>query len=146
MLALLRNPEYSVYGSATTKTARSLSAGEASFNSLSLAERGKIAEETLVNSGGRARAGAYSKAGPGAGGAGGDDDELVVVTLLVASRGKLSLPPVKDGGELATALSRLGAVPAGDILAVEVLWTPQDPRDKYFRSDAMADYPTLNVL
>lgn len=147
VLALLRNPEYAVYGAATTKTARSLAAGEAKFNEESLNERGKLAEETLVNVGGRSRAGEYSKgggsrsAGPAPG-----DDELVVVTLLVAARGGLALPSVTSAPDLRTALNRLGAVPTEDVLAVEVLWTPQDPRDKYYRSDAVADYPELNVL
>jgi uncharacterized membrane protein len=146
VLALLRNPEYAVYGSTTTKNARSLSAGEAAFNEASLDERGKLAEETLVNVGGRSRAGAYSKSGGGGGGSAAGDDELVVVTLLVAARGGLALPAVTSGPELRTALNRLGAVPSDDVLAVEVLWTPQDPKDRYFRSDAVADYPELNVL
>jgi len=145
VLALLRNPEYAVYGACGTRRLKSLSSGEAAFNEASMDERGKLAEETLVNVGGRARAGPYSKGG-GAGGAGGDDDELVVVTLLVAARGGLALPKVTSAGELRAALNRLGSVPSEDVLAVEVLWTPQDPRDKYYRSDAVADYPTLNVL
>lgn len=145
VLALLRNPEYAIYGASATRNTRSLAAGESAFNEASLEERGKMAEETLVNVGGRSRAGAYSKGGGSAGNTP-DDDELVVVTVLVAARGGLSLPKVTSASELRTALNRLGAVPADDVLAVEVLWTPQDPRDKYFRSDALADYPTLNVL
>jgi uncharacterized membrane protein len=147
VLALLRNPEYAIYGASATRNTRSLAAGEAAFNEASLEERGKIREETLVNVGGRARSGAYSKAGGGSG-ATADDEELVVVTLLVAARGGTlaSLPKVTSGGELRAALNRLGAVPADDVLAVEVLWTPQDPRDKYFRSDALLDYPSLNIL
>ncbi len=64
----------------------------------------------------------------------------------MAARGGLALPKVTSAGELRAALNRLGSVPSEDVLAVEVLWTPQDPRDKYYRSDAVADYPTLNVL
>ena len=145
VLALLRNPEYAVYGSSATRRTRSLASGEAAFNEASLDERGKLAEETLVNVGGRSRAGAYSKGG-GKGSASPGDDELVVVTLLVAARGALPLPKVTSAPELRAALNRLGAVPADDVLAVEVLWTPQDPRDSYYRSDAVADYPELNVL
>jgi uncharacterized membrane protein len=148
VLALLRNPEFAVYGFSATQKKRSLSAGEAAFNEASLEERGKLAEETLVNVSGRSRAGAYSKGGSGNGSSSGSggDDELVVVTVLVAARGALPLPKVRSGGELRAALNRLGAVPADDVLAVEVIWTPQDPRDKYYASDAVADYPDLNVL
>jgi len=145
VLALLRNPEYAVYGACGTRRAKSLASGEKAFNEASLDERGKLAEETLVNVSGRSRTGTYSKGGGGNTGTG-DDEELVVVTLLVAARGGLALPKVTSLAELKAALSKLGSVPTEDVLAVEVLWTPQDPRDKYYSSDAVADYPNLNVL
>ena len=55
MLALLRNPQYCVYGAAQTTNERSLDRGEDAFNRLSMEERGKYREETLVNYGGRSR-------------------------------------------------------------------------------------------
>ena len=32
------------------------------------------------------------------------------------------------------------------ILAVEVMWTPQDEKDSYTRDELFLDYPTLNTL
>ena len=32
------------------------------------------------------------------------------------------------------------------VLAVEVLWTPQDDGDYFSRDDLATDYPTLNTL
>lgn len=56
-LALLRNPDYCIYGAATTNNKRGLEAGESAFNRLSMEERGKFSQETLVNVGGRRRSG-----------------------------------------------------------------------------------------
>lgn len=142
VLALLRNPEYAVYGAAKSQVGRSLDGAERKFSQLSLAERGKIKTETLVNFGGQpTRTGALATPPERSG-----DQEFVVVTLLLACRGALRLPRVTNGEELATALGVFGGVPASDVLAVEVLWTPQDPADSYTRADVTADYPELNNL
>ncbi len=53
MLALLRNPEFAVYGHGKVRSERVAAAGEDRFNELSVAERGKFEEETLVNVAGR---------------------------------------------------------------------------------------------
>lgn len=66
---------------------------------------------------------------PCAGGPSSAPDELVVVTLLVAARGgakSLGLPGRLAGWrDMAAALTRLGAVPAQELLGVELLWTPE---------------------
>lgn len=61
VLALLRNPDQCVYGAASVDNKRGLSAGEDAFNKVSMEERGKFKEETLVNYGGRSRQGSYSR-------------------------------------------------------------------------------------
>ena len=63
MLALLRNPQYAVYGAAQTTNERSLERGEDAFNRVSMEERGKYREETLVNYGGRSRSAPSRRAG-----------------------------------------------------------------------------------
>ena len=142
ILALLRNPEYAVYGAAKSQIGRSVDGAERKFNSLSLKERGKIKTETLVNFGGQpTRSGGLATPPTRSG-----DQEFVVVTLLLACRGAVRLPRVTGGEELASALGALGGVPASDVLAVEVLWTPQDPADTYTRADVTTDYPELNNL
>lgn len=55
MLSLLRNPDYCIYGLSSLRKERSLDAGEDRFNEISMQERGKFKEETLVNFGGRTK-------------------------------------------------------------------------------------------
>ncbi len=146
VLSLLRNPEYAVYGAAKTLKGKSLAKAEQKFNEMSLAERGKVREETLVNVSGIRREGGFKgKSGSDNSTAAGDE-ELIVVTVLVASKGRFKLPAVRSGAELRTALSTLGAVPSDGVLGVEVLWTPQDPGDSYSKGELMIDFPDLNNL
>jgi len=72
--------------------------------------------------------------------------ELIVVTILVAAEGRVRLPKVNSKESLIEALATLGAVPASDILAVEVLWTPEEEDDYFTADDLAADYPLLNTL
>lgn len=148
VLSLLRNPEYAVYGAAKTLKGRSLAKAEQKFNEMSLAERGKVREETLVNVSGIRREGGFKGKGKADGGATSapGDEELIVVTVLVASKGRFTLPAVRSGAELRAALSTLGAVPSDGVLGVEVLWTPQDPQDSYSKGELMVDFPDLNNL
>lgn len=41
---------------------------------------------------------------------------------------------------------RLGAVRQSDLLAVEVLWTPEEEDDYFTQRDLAMDYPLLNTL
>lgn len=147
VLSLLRNPQYAVYGAAKTLKGKSLAKAEQKFNEMSLAERGKVREETLVNVAGIRREGGFKGKGtPGPASSVPGDEELIVVTVIVASKGRFKLPAVRSGAELREALSTLGAVPSDGVLGVEVLWTPQDPQDSYSRSELMLDFPDLNNL
>lgn len=142
MLALMRNPDYCVYGYARSGVERSAEDAEARFNKLSLEERGKFEKETRINVGGRS---AISRldikkdlSTP--------VSELLVVTILVAAEGRLKLPKVASRQELVDALTTLGAVRADDVLAVEVLWTPEEEEDYFTQEDLARDYPLLNTL
>jgi len=48
--------------------------------------------------------------------------------------------------ELQQALRTLGAVPADDVLGVELMWTPQADGDFYTKDDIISDYPNLRQL
>ncbi|GAB1544856.1 DUF1517 domain-containing protein [Scytonema sp. NUACC21] len=152
-LALLRHPEYWVYAGAGTQQAR-LNAAETQFNRLSLAERSKFSEETLSNVNNQLREARTRDALPGAGseldnptrliteGPG----EYIIVTLLAATLGKFQLPEVNSTDDLRQALRAVGSIPGEQLLAVEVLWTPQAPGDTLTSDDVLAEYPDLKLV
>ena len=140
-LALLRHPEFCVYGSSGGKLCNSVEDAEGRFNEVSLEERSKLAQETLVNAGGKKR-----RTSSAAGGRDEGTNEFIVVTILVAADGLGKLPPIKSLEDLQTALRRLGAVRQGALQAVEVLWTPQEDGDTLTQQDLTQAYPTLNSL
>eukprot|EP00803_Ostreobium_quekettii_P009898 evm.model.scf_51.9 EVM.evm.TU.scf_51.9 scf_51:71627-75068(+) len=139
VLALNRNPDYWVYGASSLKNTRDNMAAEQRLNEWSLQERSKFKEETLSNVGGRTRQAASASPGEGL-------NELIVVTILVAVGGGMKLPRVTSREELRTALNRLGAIDTQSLMAVEVLWTPQDERDAYTQDELLADYPSMYTL
>ncbi len=50
---------------------------------------------------------------------------MIIVNLMVAAEGNLKLPAVHSMTDLKIALSALASVPARDVMAVEVFWSPQ---------------------
>ena len=142
VLSLLRNPNYCVYGFAKSGVENSPDEAESRFNKLSLEERGKFEKETRVNVGGRTGKTSLNikktLTTP--------VNELIVVTILVAIEGRLRLPKVTGRNQLIEALTSLGAVPSKDLLAVEILWTPEEEDDYFTQEDLASDYPLLNTL
>ncbi|KAL4533071.1 hypothetical protein Ndes2526A_g08524 [Nannochloris sp. 'desiccata'] len=142
VLSLMRNPDYCVYGFAKSGVENSADEAESRFNKLSLEERGKFEKETRVNVGGRTGSSSLNikktLTTP--------INELIVVTILVAVEGRVRLPKVTGRNTLIEALTTLGAVPAADVLAVEVLWTPEEEDDYFTQEDLSVDYPLLNTL
>eukprot|EP00899_Mesostigma_viride_P014664 jgi/Mesvir1/23199/Mv22663-RA.1 len=142
VLALLRNPDYCVRACSRFEKARDFDAAEAKFNAMSLEERGKIRNETLVNvDDRRAR-----KRAPGASDAAVGGNEFIAVTILVSAEGRIRFPSVMDNASLREALKVLGSVPADSVQAVELLWTPQDPSDTLTERELLQDYPNLHPL
>ncbi|QLE58072.1 DUF1517 domain-containing protein [Nostoc sp. TCL26-01] len=151
-LALLRHPEYWVYAGAGTQQAK-LNSAEAQFNRLALAERSKFSEETLSNFNNQLKAAQTQDALPGTGeldnptrliteGPG----EYIIVTLLAATLGKFELPKVNSTDELRQALRQIGSIPSEQLLAIEVLWTPQAEGDTLTSDDLFAEYPDLTLV
>ncbi|MGB3298762.1 MAG: DUF1517 domain-containing protein [Phormidesmis sp.] len=146
-LSLLRNPEYWAYADAESDQTR-LNAAEQAFNQLAIAERSKFTGETLSNvnaqiSQAKAKAALNSSgdlALPDAPG------EYIVATLLVASQGKLKLPAVNSTEDVRSALNQIGAISSEQLVAVEVLWTPQVSGETLTADELIAEYPNLKLV
>lgn len=150
-LALLRHPEYWFYAGAETQQAR-LEAAETAFNRYSLAERSKFTAETLSNVNNLLRQ-ADEKAAltPGETSGelaqlNGETGEYIVVTLLAATLSKLQLPKINSSDDLRQALRQFGAIPSEQLLAIEVLWTPQAEGDTLSSDDMIAEYADLKLI
>lgn len=146
-LALMRHPEYWMYAGSDTKQT-SLEAAENQFNRLALAERSKFSAETLSNVNNVLKQ-ADQPALAAAGGAIAPAEapgEFIVVTLLVATQGKLQLPTINSSQDLRQALGQIGAVPSENLLAMELLWTPQAEGDTLSSDDVLVGYPALKLI
>ncbi|KAK2979005.1 hypothetical protein RJ640_023587 [Escallonia rubra] len=114
--------------------------GEKRFNQLSIEERGKFDEETLVNVNSIRKQRSTSLR------ANGFSNEYIVITILVATEGVNKLPAINGSGDLKVALQKIGSVPSSKTLAVEVLWTPQNESDTLSERELLEDYPLLRPL
>ncbi|KAJ7522534.1 hypothetical protein O6H91_18G015800 [Diphasiastrum complanatum] len=141
VLALLRHPDYCISAASSSEVKRSVEAGEERFNQLSLEERGKFDEETLVSVNDIRKRSLFT-------GSKSDrlNNEYIVVTILLAVEGELKLPSINSNADLKQALAKLGSVPTDRIMAVEVLWTPQDENDTLSERELLRDYPLLRSL
>ncbi|NJM96189.1 MAG: DUF1517 domain-containing protein [Phormidesmis sp. RL_2_1] len=150
-LSLLRHPEYWAYADIESDKTR-LNAAEQAFNQLAIAERSKFTGETLSNvnsqlletktkaeldsSGELAPASAIPDA-PG---------EYIVATVLVASQSKLDLPSGSSVEDVRKAINQIGAISSDQLMAVEVLWTPQVSGETLTADELIAEYPNLKLV
>ncbi|CAN8253837.1 unnamed protein product [Cochlearia groenlandica] len=139
-LALLRHPDYCISCYSSVDVKRGIEDGENRFNQLSIEERGKFDEETLVNVNSIKRQSSKIRTSSGF------NNEYIVVTILVAAEGKLKLQPINGTIDLKEALLKLGSIPRNKIMAVEVLWTPQNEKDALSERELLEDYPLLRPL
>lgn len=151
-LALLRHPEYWVYAGSGTKQAR-LNAAETEFNRLTLAERSKFTGETLSNVNNQLKAVLTEDALPSAQEIDNPTDlikqgpgEYIIVTLLAATLGKTTIPAINNTDDLRQALGQIGSLSGEQLLAMEVLWTPQAEGDILTSDDVLAEYADLKIV
>ncbi|MBC8121082.1 MAG: DUF1517 domain-containing protein [Gemmatimonadaceae bacterium] len=138
-IALLRHPEYWIYAKSSQADLPRLQAEE-SFNRLALTERTKYTDETLSNvgSGQRALPKAFDGANPD------EVAEYIVATLLVAvEMDGPKLPEIRTAEDLRQTLTALGGASSSQILAVEVIWTPQAENDTLTADELLTQYPDL---
>ncbi|XP_074329409.1 FLUCTUATING-LIGHT-ACCLIMATION protein 1, chloroplastic-like [Apium graveolens] len=140
MLALLRHPDFCISAYSSVDVKRSMDEGEKRFNQLSIEERGKFDEETLVNVNNIKKQSATSRR------ANGFRNEYIVITILVAAEGVHKLPSINNSGDLKQALQVLASIPSSRTLAVEVLWTPQNEDDTLSERELLEDYSLLRPL
>lgn len=146
-LALLRHPEYWVYGAAQSQQS-AMAAAEAKFNQLALGERSKFTSETLSNVNNQLRQASDSlpAAGDPLSTEVQEPGEYIVVTIVVGAEGNLQLPAINSTEDLRQALRQIGGVSSDRLLALEVLWTPQAEGDTLTSDDLLAEYPDLKLV
>ena len=142
-LALLRHPDYWAYAASEDKQTRLLTA-EQEFNRYTLSARSRFSAETLSNVNNQ-----ITQAAPQARLTDGADQvpgEYILATVVVATQGKLDLPTIYSSADLRQALSQIGAVSSENLLAVEVLWTPQQSGETLSADELVVQYPELKLI
>jgi uncharacterized membrane protein len=142
VMALLRHGDYWRYGVVQVQHASSLDDAERAFNQVVSQERAKLSEELTVNVDGiRRQAPRSATTSTKAVG------QYLVVTLIVATGFPEFManqtPSPKD---LETTLQRLSTLLTSDLLAFEVMWSPENPDDSLTEDELIAEYPELSAL
>ncbi|KAK1421536.1 hypothetical protein QVD17_23951 [Tagetes erecta] len=138
ILALLRHSDHCISGYSSVDVKKSVDECEKRYNQLSIEERGKFDEETLVNVNNIKKKSATSQSSEKL------LNEYIVVTIIVAARGVPQLPRIKNSAELKKALENLASIPSSNIMGAEVLWTPQKEDDCLTEQEMHEDYPRLH--
>uniref|UniRef100_A0A7S1TLM2 DUF1517 domain-containing protein n=1 Tax=Erythrolobus australicus TaxID=1077150 RepID=A0A7S1TLM2_9RHOD len=146
VLALVRNPDYWVYGSTTGARTGRMSAIENEFEEASMAERVKLREETLsnVNSVQRNKPDSpFTMRNEGL------PSEFIVVSLIVAAGGNglAEMPAqINSAEDMRRALLALGSVSSENLQALEIIWAPQGQGESLSRAEMLLDHPELRSL
>ena len=146
-LSLLRHPEYWAYADIDSDKTR-LTAAEQAFNQLAITERSKFTGETLSNVNAQISQAEAKKALNSSGELTLADapGEYIVATILVAAQGKLDLPDIRSSEDVRQAVNRIGAISSEQLMAVEILWTPQVSGETLTADELLAEYPNLKLV
>jgi uncharacterized membrane protein len=148
VLSLMRHPEYWAYAAGeTSRTA--LSAAETTYNRLLLTERAKINQETVSNINNQRSSLEAATVNPTADPLATLDQapgEYIIATLIVATQGNLTLPNITSEADVRQALSSLGSVSSQQLMALDVLWSPQATGESLSSDEVIALYPTLKLV
>jgi len=137
-LALMRTPENWTHVSASSQPAHRDQAEEV-FNKLSLEERTKFSEETLVNVSGRVTQRSTAIASPDK-----DPSAYIVVTLLIGTEHDQPLfGEIRNIQELRQALEAIASIPASHLLVFELLWSPQADTDSLTYDELLTEYSNM---
>lgn len=146
-LSLLRHPEYWAYADIESDKTR-LTAAEQTFNQLAIAERSKFTGETLSNVNAQISQAEAKKALNSSGDIALSEapGEYIVATVLVASQSPLKLPEIRSSDDVRQAINQIGAISSEQLMAVEVLWTPQVSGETLSADELIAEYPNLKLV
>jgi uncharacterized membrane protein len=141
-MALMRHSDYWRYGAVQVQHTATLDEAERAFNQVVSQERAKLSEELAVNIDGVRRQASEPVKAP--------SDEVgqyLVVTLVVATGYPefmaYQTPSPKD---LEATLQRFSTLLTSDLLALEVMWSPENPDDTLTEDELIAEYPELSGL
>ncbi|HSF31874.1 MAG TPA: DUF1517 domain-containing protein [Candidatus Tectomicrobia bacterium] len=142
VMAIQRYSQYWRYGAVQVHQAETLDDAERAFNQMVARERAKLSAELTVNVDGVRRQAARQDRT-----AANEVGQNLVVTLIVASSypafEAYHTPSVKD---IEDTLQRLGTLLTSDLLALEVIWSPENPDDTLTEDELIAEYPELSAL
>jgi uncharacterized membrane protein len=143
-LALLRHPEYWVYG-ASAKENTTFALAESKYQALTLSERTKLNDEVLSNQQGKLRGIDRPLLTDRPNSTEDLPSEYIVVTIVtaVSGNGLANLPVIRSTNDLSASLKALGSVTSDQLLAVEVLWEPQSESYTLSTEDLISVYPDL---
>jgi uncharacterized membrane protein len=142
VMALLRHSDYWRYGVVQVQHAATLDDTERAFNQVVSQERAKLSEELTVNVDGVRRQASRSTSTPS-----NEVGQYLVVTLIVATGyPEFSAYPTATAKDIEATLQRLGTLLTSDLLAFEVIWSPENPDDALTEDELIAEYPELSAL
>jgi uncharacterized membrane protein len=142
VMALMRHSDYWRYGVVQVQPAATLDDAERAFNQVVSQERAKLSEELTVNVDGVRRQAPDSERAPS-----NEVGQYLVVSLIVATGypefTAYQTPSPKD---IEGTLQRLSTLLTSDLLALEVMWSPENPDDSLTEDELIAEYPELSAL
>jgi uncharacterized membrane protein len=142
VMALMRHGDYWRYGVVQVQAAATLDDAERAFNQVVSQERAKLSEELTVNVDGVRRQAQRSESAPS-----NEVGQYLVVTLIAATGypefTAYQTPSPKD---IEGTLQRLSTLLTSDLLAFEVMWSPENPDDSLTEDELIAEYPDLSAL
>ncbi len=142
VMALMRHSDYWRYGVVQVHHAATLDDAERAFNRVVSQERANLSEELTVNIEGQRRQASRSASAPS-----NEVGQYLVVTLIVATGyPEFMAYPTPSAKDLESTLQRLSTLLTSDLLALEVMWSPENPDDSLTEDELIAEYPELSAL
>jgi uncharacterized membrane protein len=142
VMALMRHSDYWRYGVVQVHHTATLDDAERAFNRVVGQERAKLSEELTVNIDGVRRQASRSARAPS-----NEVGRYLVVTLIVATGyPEFTAYPTPSSKDIESTLQRLATLLTSDLLAVEVMWAPENPDDSLTEDELIAEYHELSPL